>query len=323
MAKSSAFQAAVSAATRLKGLKLRNPKQPVKDLMEARKMTIEQVMELRSMAKPAPAQRQHEWRWFKGKARYLLKFVLPQAVLVVGVYNGEYYLVDGNTRTFGWSQNESLVVPDNMLVVFYDIASVAEMRTIYDAVDSSGSKKTFRNEVISTLREQGVDIENDFSSDYVLSGGLKGVIAALVGTGGKLALQQGLGYYCPAIRKLDKLKLREKPVKHSAVLATGLRLYTNGVPAALVDMFIMQFVHQHSGDTGDLLTCTPAIELAADKAFLAMAAKTKSTSSANAIKAMLPVYEQLFRTKFCVELAKGKRTDKLAVMARTVLKKAA
>lgn len=323
MPKQSSFIAAVNGATRLKPKQVRNPKKDVGSLIETRKLSIGQVMALRELAKPAPSQRQHEWRWLKGKARYLHRFALPQACIVVGVLNGEFYIVDGNTRLFGWASTESLVVPDQMLVVFYDIESLEAMRKVYDAVDSAGSKKTVRNEVISSLRESSVDIEKEVQSDFVLSGSLKGILAALLGSGSMAALKRGLSYYSDEILMLDKLKLREKPVKHSAVLAAGLKLYKDGYSPALVSAYIMQFVYLREKATGNLLKSTTAIELSADKAFLEMASVTKSTSSANAIRAMLPVYLDCFRAKFCRELASSSAAGKLGKLAAAALKKAA
>jgi hypothetical protein len=322
MAKATTFLRAVEATTKLKGIPVLGPRLAVKDSIESRKLTLEQFQELRLKAKAAPAQRQHEWRWLKNKARYLLKFELPQGVLTVGILNGEYFIVDGNTRTFGWSINPSMPKPDSVLVVFYDIENVEQMRRVYDAVDSAGSKKTIRNEVVSILREAGVDIEAEFSSDLVLSGALKGVIQAIMGTTAKSALAYGLVDHVNQIRTLDSFELSEKSVQHSAVIAAALTLLKRKTPVDLVKKYVAEFVRLKSGDRFDAMPCVTKIELKATRAFLAMQQKTHSTSSAGAVKAMLPVYLSEFYGVFCSEIIKANMSAKLVRQAASQLKHA-
>lgn len=313
------FNQAVARAKSLRGTEVLGPRIRVKDQLRIELLTIEQFIELtKHHTEPSPSQRQHIWRWVTKKANYLNRFALPQSVVYVAVCEGKFYLLDGNTRAYAWANTPSMHKPDAVVTVFLDIPA-SELRASYDAVDSAKSKKTVRHEIVSLIRECGINVEKQLQSDLVLSGALKGVLKVLSGSG-KAALEMSVAHYLDDILMLDTMGLGMRSVTHSGVIAAALKLHNEGSPVELVKRYVTEFVRLKQGDLFGMLACTKDIQEDALRAYHRLTLSKGTTSSESAIRAMYPVYLESFFTVFCAELSSS--TDrKLARMAKAELKR--
>jgi hypothetical protein len=295
------FASAVAAVTKFKGIPVPGPRAQVDNLVKHEKLTIEQYAELLKKCKPAPSQRQHEFRWAAGKAKYLLEFRGPQTVVAFAILNGEFHNVDSNTRGHAWTSNPAMTKPSHVHAIFFDAKDIPQLRSIYDCFDAKGPTKVVAHELLSYMRECGVDIEAQLISTLILSGKWKGALKALMKSSSNAALKEGVRYYLAELLAFDQFGLKEGSLRSTAVVGAALHLLKMGHSVKVVEAYVNEFRRLKSADLYGMQECIRTIEAEAWAAFTSSANRGSSTSSERAIPLMLPAYIQGFR-EYCLGL---------------------
>ena len=200
----------------------------VDDRMAPVVVTIGQLLTFIRDLKPIQYQRNDLYRLNNGLAKHLESFQLPQAVLALVYFEGQFYLVDGNTRKRHWSDNTMCSLPSHVTLVVMAVSSLEEGKDIYNCFDSKGAKKTNRDDLISMLHEAGV-IPDTLKTKLVAGGKLVSVVsniarAAYGGSASEKRKLEVVTSHTAAFRDLDRLGLDEGVIPGGAIWVL-MRLY--------------------------------------------------------------------------------------------------
>lgn len=196
--------------------------------MDVKKMPIGRFLTFIKDVNPIQVQRNDLYRLNNGLAKHLEQLQLPQCCFALVFFDGQFYLVDGNTRKRSWLSQTLSELPSHVFVAVMAIDSLDEGVDIYNCYDSKQSKKTMRDELLSLLHNAGVE-PTTLLSKLVAGGKLVSVLRYMTralsgGSASPKRRQQVVQRHAQAFRDLDLLQLDEGQIPGGAVWAL-LRLY--------------------------------------------------------------------------------------------------
>lgn len=283
---------------------------PIHDHFLTVTLGIGKALTVLKQLSPIVYQRNDLYRLNNRLAKHLENFQLPQAVLALVVLDGKLFLVDGNTRKRRWLNQPDAPVPSHVTFVLMGVSSLEEAVAIYGCYDSAQAKKTNRDEVMSLVRDTGVDLDM-LKSKLVAGGKLVSVIRcmarALSGASASPARKKAVvDSHVKSILQLDRHMLDEGMIPGGAVWAV-LRLYRE-LPEIFhkyVDMYVDNLRMLGTPTEG---LASPAVIDTRDYAIRCCRLAGVGTSGEKPIPVMFCAYMEGFQD-FAIELIRTKRAE--------------
>ena len=162
------------------------------------------------------------------------------AHVVAARLEGNYYKIDGHTRSYLWEQGK-LPRPALLHVTIYQVSSRAELDALYEVFDASTASKTRYDQVYGGYQECGFQpqskrLRHGFLNDALniaLRGGIRGQQSRTLPD---VNLYRAVAVFKPELELLDSINPEPRPFYSGVVAAAliGLTLYP---PDRVLDFF--------------------------------------------------------------------------------------
>lgn len=209
----------------------------------------------------APVQRNTEEHWNEPKTKKRLS-VLREAHRTVHMAvtdDGEEFKLDGHTRTYGWVNNLTDAVPDDLTVVVHYVKNVEAVIEEYYTFDDAGQAKDAADQLYSALKQFNIQCRSKFLTRC------KGIVAALkeaLWEAGKLYEIEGVPanirqvsvatcvqFFQDQLRALDKIDPTYKRFSGPPTSAFLLAHFKYSELGKHVDD-VVEFFRRHQNDEG-------------------------------------------------------------------------
>ncbi len=270
----------------------------IDESMDVKKVPIARFLTLIEDVKPIQVQRNDLYRLNHGLAKHIEQFELPQACFALVYFEGQFYLVDGNTRKRSWLNQPRMPVPSHVFVAVMAVDTFEQAVDIYNCYDSKSAKKTSRDDLLSMFHAAGLPPET-LVSKQVAGGKLVSVIRNMAramsgGSASPNRRQAVVTQHAKALRDLDKLGLDEGMISGAGVWAL-LRLYQE-LPRGFIGYVDRYAAELRKLGTAQEHLAATSVQETHQKALRNCLAYGVGTSGEKPIPVMFPAYLEGFLT---------------------------
>lgn len=169
-----------------------------------------------------PSQRNTETRL---DAPHLKVLKAAHAIVAAARFGNKIYIVDGHTRAKLWELGR-LMRPSTLIVVIYDVSSMAEVEELYEAYDSTGASKKANDNMQSAIRRAGMKFATDWLANGAFSNMLNSLCSKMPGM--PKGLDERLAAFGEELKLFDSISPNKKRFRSGVGSAALLSLRKHG-----------------------------------------------------------------------------------------------